>query len=153
MRAHYWIAFLLAAAAACSPAPPQLETRGGWARATGGEAPGAAYVTIANRGGTDDRLVAVSSDRGKAGLHETEVTEGIARMRPVRPNEGLAIPAGGELRLVPGGPHVMLTGLEAPLAGGERFELTLRFQHSRPQSIMITVRAAAAGPGSHGEGH
>lgn len=135
---------LVLCATNCSPTPPELEARDGWARETGGSTMGAAYLTVANRGGTDDRLVSVRSERGKASLHNSETANGVVRMRPVRAGEGLTIPAGGELRLSPGGAHVMLTELKAPLGQGEQFGLTLRFQHSRPQNIRITVRAATA---------
>ena len=67
---------------------------------------------------------------------------GIARMRMVH---SLDVPAGAEVKLAPGGNHIMLEGLKAPLAAGERFQLTLRFARSGAVSVPVGVVA----PGSH----
>jgi hypothetical protein len=58
---------------------------------------------------------------------------------------GIAIPAGGRLELKPGGSHVMVTGLEAPLRPGEALKLMLRFEKSGERPLDVKV-APAAGP-------
>ena len=85
-----------------------------------GRAMTAAYVTIENKGAVDVTLTGVSASRGDASLHESMRVDGRMSMRPV---EKLSIPAGGEIRLEPGGLHVMLMGLERVPAEGESVEL------------------------------
>lgn len=87
------------------------------ARLMEANAMGAVYFTVHNRSDHDDRLVAVEAggtigDGAGAQLHETVLEDGVSRMR-ARP-EGFAVPAGEDLRFEPGGPHVMLTGLDMP---------------------------------------
>lgn len=67
-------------------------------------------------------------------------------MRPLQ--SGLAIPAGSSVELKPGGTHIMLMGLEAPLPEGDSLRLTLRFEKSGERPIEVGV-APATGPGQH----
>ena len=90
-----------------------------WARATPpGADVGAAYVTIENRGEADDRL----DRRRDAGRGVDQ-----RRMRPSRRTASppcgrwsdAVVPAGGRLAMTPGGIHLMLMELTAPLLEGE----------------------------------
>ena len=135
-------AFLLVAACGRSTAP-DVGVTDAWARATApGQPSGAVYAVIENRGGQPDRLTGAAT--GKAAMvmiHENRQAGGIARMRMV---DGLEIPAGGRLELKPGGTHIMIEGLNAPLAAGERFDLRLRFEASGEKTVPVTVVAAGA---------
>ena len=72
---------------------------------------GAAYVSLMAHGEAD-RLVAVSTPAAKmAGLHETVLQDGVMKMQHV---DALDIPANGQLRMKPGGYHIMLMGLATP---------------------------------------
>jgi copper(I)-binding protein len=134
-------AALLSTACARTPAAPDIAVHDAWARATAaGQSNAAIYATIANRGGAD-RLVGVSSSAGMAMLHASEASGGMARMRPVA---DLAIPAGGEVALAPGGTHVMVSGLAAPLRAGATVPLTLTFATSAPRTVDVAVVAAGA---------
>ncbi|MEL7045533.1 MAG: copper chaperone PCu(A)C [Pseudomonadota bacterium] len=94
-----------------------LELQGAWIRAMPpGRAMTAAYATIENKGSVDVVLTGVTSSRGNATLHESMRVDGQMRMRPI---EKLSVPAGGEIRLEPGGLHVMLMGLERVPEEGE----------------------------------
>ena len=42
--------------------------------------------------------------------------------------------------LRPGGLHIMLIGLKKPMAAGQTFPLTLRFEKAGETSIQVTVR-------------
>ena len=97
-------------------------------RATVGSMPSsAAYLSITNHGAMDDRLLAVESSLArKTELHTMEVTNGVMKMRQI--DGGIAIPAGKTIELAPGGFHVMLIGLKAPLNGGENYQMTLVFE-------------------------
>ena len=139
----------LALLAACSePAPPPvevpiLELHDAWARATAaGQSSGAMYVTIVNRGGAGDRLLGVTASRpGMVTVHSTETLDGVARMRMV---QALPIPAKATVALEPGGTHIMLAGMTAPLVVGERVDLTLRFEKAGTKQVAVMVNAPAA---------
>lgn len=130
----------------CSPepsTPPEIKAVGAWARpSVPGKTATAAYLTISNRGGTDDSLVSVASSAGSAELHWTSMTGGIMRMRKL---ERLPIAAGETVTLEPGGTHLMLSGLREPLVPGARLELTLSFEKSRRQTIAAEVRNDSGG--------
>ena len=124
-----------------------------WARASAGRAAnGAAYFAIANKGASADRLIGVEAAVArKASLHSHTMSGGIMRMRPVK--GGLTVAPGGRLGFAPGGTHVMLMGLKAPLKAGESFPLTLIFQGAGRIILKVPVRpigAGAPGPMRHG---
>lgn len=137
-------AFLLASIllAGCSRGAPDIAVTDAWARETrSGET--AAYLTIANRGSAADRLIAVTvPPPASASLHETRYEDGIARMRSL--TGGLEVAAGQSVRLAPAGVHVMVTGLNSPLAPGDTLPLTLRFERSGERQVAAQVRAALA---------
>lgn len=116
--------------------------------ATGPRAPaGAVFLTIVNEGG-DDTLLGVASDAAaRAELHDTEVADGIAKMRPVA---SVPIPADATVVLAGGGLHVMLMGLTAPLTDGGAVPLTLRFEHAGtiPLEVPVALKRPATGAGA-----
>jgi copper(I)-binding protein len=120
-----------------------------WSRATPPRQKiGAAYLTIRNAGDTADRLVAADSPvAGTVELHSMSMTDGVMRMRPVA---AIAVPAGGSATLQPGGLHIMLIGLHAPLRQGERFDLTLTFETAGTVSVPVTVGPVGGDGGHHG---
>ncbi|MGA7268556.1 MAG: copper chaperone PCu(A)C, partial [Aestuariivirga sp.] len=86
---------------------------------------GAVYVSITNQGTSADRLLAVSSPvASMATLHRTIKDGDIMRMEEAGPVD---LQPNGTLTMEPGGLHVMLMGLKAPLKQGEVVELTLVF--------------------------
>ena len=97
-------------------------------RATVGSMPSsAAYLSITNHGAMDDRLLAVESSLArKTELHTMEVTNGVMKMRQI--DGGINIPVGKTTQLAPGGFHVMLIGLKAPLNADENYQVTLVFE-------------------------
>jgi copper(I)-binding protein len=60
----------------------------------------------------------------------------------MRPVAGIDVPAKGTVQLEPGGYHIMLIDLVAPLTKGQTFELTLTFQHAGAKTVTATVRDA-----------
>ncbi len=138
-------ALLLATVAACSPAGPKIDVHDGWARETGQADMAAAYATIENKGGAD-RLTGVRTAIGTASLHETSMNDGIARMRPIHPTEGMVVPSNGKLVLAQGGAHVMISDLNRPLRAGDWFSMTLFFDKARPEKVQISVRPAVEAP-------
>ena len=104
-------------------------------RATVGSMPSsAAYLSITNHGQMADRLVYVTSNLArKTELHKMEMDNGVMKMRQVE--GGIDLPAGKTIHLAPGGFHVMLVGLNAPLTAGSIFEITLVFQNAGEKTI------------------
>ncbi len=146
--------------AARSPAPASeaaesgLSFSGAFIRATLPRAPvGGAYVSIVNHGAEDDRLLAVKAPVGEtAEIHEMSHKDGVMTMRALE--GGLPIPAGETVSLAPGGFHLMLMGLTAPLKEGEKLELTLIFEKAGeiPVSFdVLSVNARSHPSAAHGE--
>lgn len=141
---------LFAASAAQAQDAAGVRVDGAWARASAGAARnGAAYMTIRNDGKAADRLVAASSPAaGKVELH-THLKDGeVMRMRQVMTVE---IAPGTPAVMQPGGLHVMLLDLKAPLKDGERFPVTLNFE--KAGSMTVTVEVRRTPPAGAGHGH
>jgi copper(I)-binding protein len=124
-----------------------------WARATpSGAAVGGAFLTIKNMGTTPDKLVGGSTPVGqKIEMHETATKDGVATMRPVL--GGLSIPPGRTVTLAPGGYHIMIIGLNAPLKEGDHVPMTLQFEKAGKVDITLDVQGIGAlGPTpNHGD--
>lgn len=148
---------LLAALIAATPAAfaqsggnGKIDVEKPYARATpAGAMSGAAYMTLANKTQTADRLTGASSEvAAKVQIHEMKVVNGVMKMREVA--GGLAIPAGGSVALKPGSYHVMLMGLKKPLVAGQSFALTLTFAKAGNISVTVPVEAMGATSGNGG---
>lgn len=120
-----------------------LEIDTPWARASVGTSrPTAAYLTIRNTGDQPDQLLSITTPAaGHVETHGMVHEDGVMKMRPAGPVE---IPAGGEIQLAPGGLHIMLMQLNAPLEEGGTLPLTLVFETAGE----VTVEAPIAGIGA-----
>jgi periplasmic copper chaperone A len=116
-----------------------------WSRATPPTAnTGVAYVTVSNQGGEADRLVAVEATvAARAEMHMHLMDGDIARMRPV---QAVDVPPSETIVFRPGGLHIMLVDLKAPLKEGEGLPLTLVFERSG----RVRVDASIGEPGAMG---
>lgn len=100
----------------------------------------AVFGTLINASSSAVTLVgAASSSAGMVQLHETNA-DGSGGMSMKEKEGGFAIPAGGELRLEPGGDHIMLMDLTAPLLAGDAVEVTLQFAGGAELAITATVK-------------
>jgi len=117
----------------------ELDFREAWLRPSPPGVPvGAGYLTIVNRGAVGDELLAVATPRASmVQVHETRLEQGVMRMREL---ERLTITAGGRVVLAPGGTHLMLMGLSAPLRVGEKIPVTLRFARGGERTVIFEVR-------------
>lgn len=141
--------------AACSPAAPKadlarVEVAGALCRPTpNGRDVTGCYVSLTSS--TNDRLLSVSSPAAAtAQVHEMKTEGGVMMMAELK--EGLPLPAGEAVALKPGGNHIMLIGVTAPLKAGDTVPLTLTFEHAVPQNVQAGVgqpAPAAAGHGGH----
>lgn len=112
-----------------------------WARASIGQAKaGAAYVTLSNAGSETDRLIAAETPVAKKAEVHTHIMEnGIMKMRPV---EAAEVPPGAPVVFQPGGLHIMLMGLKAPLTVGDSFPLVLVFEKAGRIEVSVKVEPA-----------
>ena len=117
-----------------------------WSREMPPSAPNAAaFFTLHNQGETADRLLAASSPQAqKVELHEHVHQDGLMKMQQV---QGVDVPAGGEVKFVPMGYHVMLFGVKQQLKDGERFPLTLRFEKAGEVQVEVAVQKDAPAAG------
>jgi len=124
-----------------------------WTRQTAaGQSVGGGFTTITNGGKANDRLLDASSPAAaRVELHDMTMDGGVMRMRPVV--GGLAVPAGGALALQPGGQHLMLMGLKAPLELGALVPVTLRFERAGTVTVQLKVEAVTYGAGGDHAGH
>lgn len=135
----------------CQPAEPasaKLALSQAWARATApGQDSGGVFLTIRNDGRQPDRLVGGSTPAASAvQIHSMHMDADVMRMRR---QDAMAIAPGTAAELQPGGTHLMLVGLKAPLAAGTSFPLTLDFAASGRKQVRVAVRPiGATGPGA-----
>ena len=123
-----------------------LEIEKPWARATPpGAAIGGGYLVIRNKGAAADRLVGVSSPASaRVEIHEMTMEKDVMRMREVK---GVDVPAKKSVELKPGGYHLMLIELKAPLKPGDKVPVTLRFEKAGEVKAELAVAAiGASGP-------
>ena len=99
-------------------------------RATHGTMPNsAAYVSITNNSIHPDRLVKVTSGLSKkTELHTMKMENDVVKMRKI--TDGIVIGAMKTINLAPGGDHIMLIGLTAPLNLGEQYQIKLHFERA-----------------------
>jgi periplasmic copper chaperone A len=151
MKKLFFAALGCAALATFSGAPlaqskGDLEIEKPWARATPpGAAVGGGYLVIRNKGVAADRLVGVSSPASaRVEIHEMAMDKDVMRMREVK---GVDVPAKKSVELKPGGYHLMLIELKAPLKPGDKVPLTLRFEKAGEVKAELAVGAmTASGP-------
>jgi copper(I)-binding protein len=114
-----------------------------WTRATApGATVGAVYLTLTSMSWADELVSAETTVAGKVEFHSASEEGGVAKMRAV---EQVAIKAGETVVLAPGGLHLMLMSLKAPLVEGKTIPLTLTFKRGRSIDIKVPVRALGAG--------
>jgi hypothetical protein len=102
----------------------------------------AAYLTLSNAGEADMLIGITAPAAAMAMLHESKVVEGVATMDMLH---HLEVPAGGHVVMAPGGIHIMLTGLSAPLREGDTLDLELAFAKAGVVKVSVPV-TGLAGP-------
>lgn len=134
----------LAMPSAAQAATQSVRVEHAWSRATPGTSTeGVVYATLV--ASAADRLTSVSSPiAADAQLHENLTTDGVMKMRPVA---SLDLVPGKPVKLAPGGYHIMLGGLKAPLAAGQKFPVTFHFEKAGDVTATVAVQAlGATGP-------
>ena len=145
----------LAAQVALAQAPAPVTAVGAWARASvQGQRTSGAFMTLT--ASEPLTLVGVATPvAGAAEVHEMKMEGDVMRMRAV---PALDLPARQPVQLRPGGYHVMLQGLKAPLRPDTSIPLTLTFRtaggEQRQLALQVPVSTAApkdaGAPTTHG---
>jgi copper(I)-binding protein len=143
--------WLVAAAVAMALAAPAAaaEVRVGdiviteaWGRASVGSGPGALYLTLRNEGSTADRLVGVDTPVARRAELHVVVQQG--DVMSMGHTDAVELPPGETVSLAPGGTHIMLMGLAAPLKQGEAVPLTLHFEAAGAAEVSARIGAIGA---------
>ena len=103
-----------------------------------------AFMVIKNNGDKDIKVVKAANPVSKVTELHTHLNEGgVMKMRPV---QAIDIKAKGEAVLKPGGLHVMLIDLKAPMKEGDVVPITLTFDDGSSKQVDAkVVRPMAAG--------
>lgn len=141
MRAFVLSALFALATTSGALAAPVIHVQDVWAAPSFSQNNGVVYFALHNPESKADALLsAEAATIAKVTELHTHTHDGdVMRMRKV---ERVPLPAGQEVRFVPGGLHVMLIGLKQPLRDGDRFPLTLTFRHAPAQTLEVPVSKA-----------
>lgn len=100
----------------------------------------AGYLTVRNTGATADRLLRVASPEARSvTMHRSTATS-------MEPLESLTVPAHGSAAFARGGDHLMILGLDHPLALGRTLELDLTFAASGTITVKVPIEPVAYRP-------
>lgn len=149
MRRTFFVAALATLALSVASAADRTEVRAGtlvirdaWTRPTAAGMPmGVAYFVVRNDGAGADTLLAASTPAAaRVEFHQTTLTDGMARMRPL---SRIDIPARSTVAVAPGGIHLMLVDVARPLAAGTTVPLVLVFRNAGRVEIRLAVESRA----------
>ena len=117
-----------------------------WARATvSGATVTGVFMTF--KGKSADQLIAASTDvADKVEIHEMKMVDGMMKMRVL---DKLDIPANQEVKLAPGGLHIMIFGLKKQLKDGDKFPMTLTFAKAGKVDVVVYVQAITENADPH----
>ncbi len=101
----------------------------------------AAFMTVRNTTANSRDIVGAESPAADiTELHTHTMKDGMMRMRPI---EKIALPAGQDVQLKPGGLHIMLIGLKQKLVPGENVAVTLVLDDGSKTTVNATVKKLA----------
>ena len=142
-------ATLLAGAVQAQNAAP-VAVEGAWARASvPGQTASGAFMRLTAPEAS--RLVRAESPvAGVVEVHEMKMDGNVMKMRAL---PGLNLPAGQAVELKPGGYHVMLMDLKAPLAAGQMVDVTLVVEGKDGKKETIAVKAPVKALGATSADH
>lgn len=113
-----------------------------------GSAMTAIFATITNNTDEDINITGFTSDVDAERFELHEVVDGVMQEKP----GGFIVPAGGSIELAPGGDHLMLMGLAAPVEAGDEVNATLILSDGTEVELdPIQARTIAAGDENYGE--
>jgi periplasmic copper chaperone A len=103
-----------------------------------------AFMVIKNNGDKDVKVLKADNPASKVTELHTHLNEGgVMKMRPV---PAIEVKAKGEAVLKPGGLHVMLIDLKAPMKEGDVVPITLTFDDGSSKKVDAKVVKPTAAP-------
>ena len=139
------LASLMVSAGALAAAADMVTVNEPYVRLAPPNAPAtAAFMVIKNAGDKDVKVVKADNPASKVTELHTHLNEnGVMKMRPVA---AIDVKSKGEAVLKPGGLHVMLINLNAPMKEGDIVPITLTFDDGSSKKVDAkVVKTMAAG--------
>lgn len=132
-----------------------VDVSGAWVRATvPGQSGTGGFMSLRSKDGPLQLLGFSTTVAGSAELHEMAMDGNVMRMRPVA---SLDLPVGQSVELKPGGHHLMLMSLKAPLKAGSSVPLVLKLKapdgRLLEQRVSVPVRSSAPGAAPASQAH
>lgn len=116
-----------------------LQITSAWARPGFKGESTAVYFRISNSSVQPDLLIqARASVAENAEIHQSSMD--LSGMMHMEAHESIPVPANSSVELVPGGYHIMLTGLTQDLETGDNFSLILTFKNAGEISVPVEVK-------------
>lgn len=129
--------FAAGAADSISVVDPYVRQAPPGAMATG------AFMVIKNSGAKEVKVVKADNPASKVTELHTHLNDGgVMKMRPVK---DIPVKAKGEAVLKPGGLHVMLIDMKAPMKEGDIIPITLTFDDGSSKKVDVPVKKPTAG--------
>lgn len=95
------------------------------------------YMIVKNMGTEPDRIIGADANfAGKTEVHEMKMDGDVMKMREV---EGINISPGEEVKLMPGGYHLMFMQLGQQLTPGEKLSVTVEFEKAGAVELDFVV--------------
>ena len=134
----FFAAGLLFSGGLLAAAADQVEVHQPYVRLAPPNAPAAgAFMVIRNTGSKDVKVVKADNPASRVTELHTHLNEaGVMKMRQV---PAIDIKAGGEAKLQPGGLHIMLIDLKAPMQEGDNIAITLGFDDGSSKQVDAKV--------------
>ena len=124
-----------------------IKIENAYVRATAPGQPAAgAFMKIENSGTADQLVSASSPAAGEVQLHQMSMEGNVMKMGQVK---DIAVPAKGSVDLKPGGYHIMLMNIKAPLRAGETVPVKLKFAKAGEVEVKLPVNAVGSGMNMH----
>lgn len=134
------LATTLPATAAESDAATQVKVGHAWLRILPGDLPAGGYAVITNDGDKPHDITSANSNAyADVMLHQSSSQGGMSHMRML---DKLTVPAQGEVRLAPGGYHLMLMHPTHPVQPGDTVPVTLHFDDGSALDVDFEARPA-----------
>ncbi len=111
-----------------------------WARTGQPGQVSAAFMEIKNKGAADKIISANCACAKATELHDMKMADGKMLMMQV---PAMDVPANGDLKLKPGGYHIMLIGLNRPLVAGETLPIKLKFEKAGEVTVQAQIKDRA----------
>jgi copper(I)-binding protein len=116
-----------------------ISITGAYARATvTGQSAGAGFMKISTQGVADQLISASSGVASQVQMHSMSMEGNTMKMRQI---DAIDIPANSSVELSPGGLHLMLIGLKAPLKEGDMVKIKLKFAQAGETELSVPVQA------------